>query len=243
MSNKAVVAYSGGMDSTVLLYHAKCYHDKVIALSFNYNQRHSKELEFAKINTQKLGIEHKIIDISFFGELANTSSLTNKSIEVDDVKNIIGEAQPSQYIPYRNMMLLSICSATAESANASTVYYGAAQADSVAGYWDGSQSFVDAINKVVGLNRKNQIIINAPLLEMSKKQIIQYGVQLGVNFKDTTTCYRGEELSCGTCPSCSLRLRGFIDAGYRDPLFYQNQDKLNEIYHQNSCTTLTDSDQ
>lgn len=220
MSSIAVVSFSGGLDSTVLLYHAKRYHDKVIALSFNYKQRHIKELEYAKRTAHNLNIEHKIIDISFFSELANTSSLTNNNISVALTKDMMGEAQSSNYIPFRNMMLLSICSAAAESANANTVYHGAAQADSVAGYWDGADSFIKAINGVTSLNRKNKIEIRAPLLEMSKKQITEYGIQLGVNFKETTTCYKGEEKACGQCPACSLRLQGFIQAGYIDPLEY-----------------------
>lgn len=219
--NTAIVSYSGGADSTVLLYHAKRYHDKVIALSFNYNQRHSKELEYAKINTQKLNIEHKIIDISFFKELANTSSLTNNDIKVENARDIIGDAQPAQYIPFRNLMILSICAATAESAKADIIYHGAAQTDSIAGYWDGSENFIESLNKVFLLNRKNKIQVRAPLLIMSKAEIIRYGINLGVNFKETWTCYNGKEKSCGICPSCSLRLKGFIDEKLIDPQEYE----------------------
>jgi 7-cyano-7-deazaguanine synthase len=238
LQKTAIVSYSGGMDSTVLLYHAKRYHDKVIALSFNYKQRHSKELVIANYNTDRLGIEHKIIDISFFKDLANTSSLTNNNIDVDNVKDMMGDAQPRQYIPFRNMMLLSICCAAAESNNANTVYHGAAEADSVAGYWDGAQSFIEAMNNVSILNRKNKIEIVAPLLPMSKSKIIQYGKDLSVDFSKTWTCYSGRELSCGTCPACSLRLQGFIEAKLRDPLTYEIQDKLEAIYKQKECVSL-----
>jgi len=238
MSTKAVVSYSGGADSTVLLYHAKRYHDQVVALSFNYRQRHSKELEYAQYNTSKLGIEHKIIDISFFKDLAHTSSLTNDSIKVDNVKDMIGEAQPNQYVPFRNMMLLSISCAAAESYGANYVYHGAAQVDSLAGYWDGADTFIKSINDVVSLNRKNKIVIHAPLLEMSKKQIIEYGINLGVDFAQTWTCYKGEKLSCGVCPACSLRLQGFVEAGYIDPLFYDNQHKIEAVYTSKNCVKV-----
>ncbi len=221
--NNAVVCLSGGMDSTVLLYHAKRHHDNVLALSFNYQQRHLRELEFAKYHTQKLGIEHKILDISFFKEIAHTSSLTNSDIPVDNVKNMVGEAQPVQYVPCRNLMLLSICAAAAESFNANSVYHGAAQADSIAGYWDGASTFIDALNNVLLLNRKNKIQVVTPLLDMSKKNIIEYGLSLDVDFSKTLTCYNGKEIACGTCPSCSLRLMGWIQAQKIDPILYQKE--------------------
>ena len=177
--NKAVVPISGGIDSTVLLYHAvKCgKFDEVHAISFNYGQRHSKELDYAKETTKQLDVNHKIIDLSFFKHI-NSSSLTNPDIDVAKTRDVLGDAQTVNYVPFRNQMLLSICSAIAESLEANTVFHGAAQVDTQAGYWDGSEEFVDVVNNVTDLNRENRIVIEAPLLEMSKAEINRSMIRL-----------------------------------------------------------------
>jgi len=218
---KAVVPFSGGMDSTTILYHVKEMYDEAYAISFFYGQRHKKELEAAQKIAQKVGVkEHRIIDVSFFKGLATTSSLTNTDIDVAKAKDVMGDPQTVNYVPFRNMMLLSIACAYAEAVGASTVYHGAAQADSVAGYWDGSPEFLNEINKVTALNRRNKIAIKAPLLTMSKGEIIKFGTILGVDYADTWTCYQGEEEACGECTACALRIKGFIDARTMDPLKY-----------------------
>ena len=132
----------------------------------------------------------------------------------------MGDPQTVNYVPFRNMMVLSIACAAAESIDATSVQYGAAQADSVAGYWDGSAEFLNSINEVTMLNRRSKIKIEAPLIEKSKADIIKCGTELGVPFEKTWTCYEGVEVSCGTCPACSLRLKGFIDAKIQDPIPY-----------------------
>lgn len=219
---KAVVPFSGGMDSTTILYHVKDMYDEVYTLSFFYGQKHKKELNVAQLTAQKVGVkEHKLIDISFFKELASTSSLTNNNIDVAKAKEVMGDPQTVNYVPFRNLMLLSMACAYAETVGASTVYHGAAQADSVAGYWDGSPEFLNEINKVTALNRRNKIGIKAPLLTMSKAEIIKFGTSLGVNYVDTWTCYEGEEKACGECTACALRLKGFIDARIKDPIEYK----------------------
>ena len=221
-SGKCVVNFSGGMDSTVLLYSAIKDYDEVLALSFVYGQRHAKELTAAReITTALPSVVHKIIDVSFFKDIANKSALTNPDIAVAKAKDVMGDPQTVNYVPFRNMMLLSIANAAAESIGADTVMYGAAQADSVAGYWDGSEEFLSAINQVNILNRRNKIKIKAPLIEKSKEDIIKWGTELGVPFEKTWTCYEGRELSCGTCTACSLRLQGFISAKIKDPLQYE----------------------
>jgi 7-cyano-7-deazaguanine synthase len=221
--NKVVVPISGGMDSTVLLYKAKNKFDEVYALSFNYNQRHSKELDYAIKTTSLLKIPHQVLDISFFRHIASASALTNNNIAVAKAKDVMGDPQTPNYVPNRNMMMLSIAVAYAETIGASTVYHGAAQVDSVAGYWDGSQEFLGKINDLLFLNRRNKIQIEAPLIELSKKEIIELGISLNVSFKDTWTCYEGKDKACAVCTACSLRLKGFIDAGYKDPLDYSIQ--------------------
>ena len=222
MRNKVVVPFSGGMDSTTLLYHAKNMGDEVHAVSFNYGQKHKKELEAAQRTINKIKpASYRVIDISFFKDVIPTSSLTNSDIDVAKAKDVMGDPQTVNYVPFRNMMLLSIACAYAEAVGANTVFHGAAQADSVAGYWDGSPEFLVAINNVTGLNRRNRINIKAPLIDMSKAVIIKFGGEMRVPYEDTWTCYEGDEKACGECTACALRLKGFIDAKIKDPIEYK----------------------
>ena len=223
-SSKAVVPISGGMDSTVLLHYAANKYDKITAVSFAYGQKHSeRELACALKQVQSINktVEYRIINIPFFKDVCNTSSLTNNSIAVAKAKDVMGDPQTVNYVPFRNMMLLSISLAIAESAGASAVFHGAAQADSVAGFWDGSQEFLTQINSLADLNRRHRIKVLAPLIDKSKADIIKLGVKLGVDFSKTWTCYEGETKACGECTACSLRIKGFLDAGFIDPIPYK----------------------
>jgi 7-cyano-7-deazaguanine synthase len=224
---KAVVVFSGGMDSTVVLYHCLKHYKEVYCLSYNYEQRHKKEIERAIDITTDIGVgtgqkivSHIVADLSFYGQLASASALTNKSIAVPKMKDVIGHPQNAAYVPNRNMVMLSIAVGYAESVGALDVHYGAALADDTSGFWDACSSFLEIYNKTLSLNRLNTIQVHAPLIKMSKKEIIKYGIELGVNLSKTLTCYSGEEKNCGICPSCSARIKGFIEAGIIDPLEY-----------------------
>ena len=218
--NKIVITLSGGMDSSVLLYKAAEQYKEVHTVTFDYGQRHDRELQAAE--KQLLNVKHdfsnvlftnKLLDVKYIKDIADTSSLTNDNIDTPDVKDVMGEAQPKSYVPFRNMMFLSILLSYAEKLKADEVWYGAAEADSLAGYWDGSVQFVDKINQICLLNREIDVSVRAPLLEMSKEEIILQGVELGVNFGDTYTCYSGE-YPCDANSGCSaLRLKGFVSAG------------------------------
>jgi len=223
-SSKAVVPISGGMDSSVLLHLAATRYDEIIAVNYDYGQKHrDKELLCATLQIESLDmpVTYQSIKLPFFKDICQVSSLLNDKIAVAKAKDVMGDPQTVNYVPYRNLMLLSISLAIAENAGASTVFHGAAQADSVAGFWDGSVEFLEQINKVSSLNRRNKIVIQAPLIDKSKAEIIKLGIKLGVNFKNTWTCYEGEDMACGECTACSLRIKGFIDAGYIDPLPYK----------------------
>jgi 7-cyano-7-deazaguanine synthase len=223
--SKVVVPFSGGIDSTVLLHYANITgtrREDIYAISFDYGQRHKKELHCARHTADKMGVNYKLIPLGFFKEI-NTSSLTNTNIDVAKTRDVLGDAQTVNYVPFRNQMILSICCAIAESVGADTVMHGAAQVDTQAGYWDGSIEFLEAINNLTSLNRKHRIKIEAPLIEKSKKEIIEWGVELDVDFRNTWTCYEGKEKACGDCPACSSRLQGFIDAGIRDPIEYSRE--------------------
>ena len=245
---KLVLTLSGGMDSSVLLYMAQDRgYNEIHTITFDYGQRHKREL--ACVNKQinnftetfsgwfNLKVTNKVLDVKYIKDIAPTSSLTNKDIDNPNISEMAGDAQPVSYVPFRNMMFLSICSSYAEGVGADTVWYGAAQVDSLAGYWDGSEEFVDTVNGVTALNRENRINIEAPLLVMSKAEIIEEGLRLGVKFNDTWTCYsdRKDKLADATTPSSSLRVKGFMDAGYKDPIQYIQQEKLDGLYKENDC--------
>lgn len=225
---KAVTTISGGMDSTVLLHHIakELGYDEVHAISYKYGQKHSVELEFAKWQTEQLpNVKHQIVDISFFGDIIKSSALTNSNISVAKTKDSQGHPQTVNYVPFRNLMLLSIACAFAESVEATKVFYGAVQLDTIAGFWDGSYEFLDIINKVTALNRKIQIDIEAPFITYTKQQIIEKGLSLGVDFLETHTCYDPQVngnivISCGECTACGGRIKGFMNAGYIDPVDY-----------------------
>lgn len=219
--NKAVVPISGGIDSSVVLAHARKKHDQVFPITFNYGQRHSIELVYAQLQAGK---DYKVVDLTFFRDIAGTSSITNNDIDVAKTKDVLGDAQTVNYVPFRNQMLLSIACAYAESVGANTVYHGAALIDSQAGYWDGSAEFLSSINSLVSLNRKQQIKIEAPLIDKTKKDIILMGKDLGVDYNKTWTCYEGKESACGHCTACSSRIKGFLDAGIKDPIPYLRTD-------------------
>ena len=244
-SKKIVITLSGGMDSSVLLYKAAEQYNEVHTVTFDYGQRHSKELEAAekqlanaKFNYTNVKFTNKLLDVTYIKNIADTSSLTNDNIDTPDVKDIMGEAQPKSYVPFRNLMFLSILLSYAEKMEADEVWYGAAEADSLAGYWDGSVQFVDKINQICLLNREIDVSVRAPLLEMSKKEIILNGVELGVNFGDTYTCYSGDYPCDANSASSALRLKGFVDAGLQDPLRYKQQNKLDSVYRDNNCKSI-----
>ena len=225
--SKCVVIYSGGADSTVILHHAIKSYDAVYCLTYNYNQRHKLEIDKALNYTSYRGVgegqsvqEHTVVDLSFYADLANSSALTNPDIEVPKMRDVIGQAQTLAYVPNRNTVMLSIAAGYAESIGAETILYGAALADDTSGFWDCTKNYLELFNSVLALNRKNTIQVQAPLISKSKKEIIQYGVELGVDFSKTLTCYNGGEIACGTCPACAARIKGFIDAKLIDPVSY-----------------------
>jgi len=212
------------MDSTVLLHLAASRYDKIITVNYDYGQKHrDKEVNCAsfQIETLDMPVDSLHIKLPFFRDICQVSSLLNNKIAVAKAKDVMGDPQTVNYVPYRNLMLLSISLAIAENYGASTVFHGAAQADSVAGFWDGSEEFLEQINKVSALNRRNRIVVQAPLIDKSKEEIVKLGIKLGVNFSQTWTCYEGEEQACGECTACSLRIKGFIDSRVIDPLKYK----------------------
>jgi len=224
--SKAVVPISGGLDSSVILNIACKEHDDVYAITYDYGQKHNKELLYAGCQVDEYNNieDHKIVDIKFFKHIAPTSSLTNNNIKVAHAKDVLGDAQTVNYVPFRNMMMLSIACSYAEAVGADTVYHGSALVDSQAGYWDGSIEFLENINNLTALNRKNRIQIKAPLIKASKKEIIRMGMYNKVKFEETWTCYEGGEKACGYCTACSSRIQGFLQNNIKDPIEYDRTD-------------------
>ncbi len=221
---KAVVLISGGIDSTVLLHLLRRQGYMLHALSFRYGQRHSRELDCARLQCERAGVRiHKCIDMRFMGELLGASStLMEAGGPVPDLADIPEKMrdQPPTYVPNRNMLLLSAAAAWAEAIGADRVFYGA-QAQDEYGYWDCTSAFLEGINALLALNRRCPVVIEAPLLHNSKTDNIRLGIELGVDFASTWSCYRGEDSACGRCPTCVERLNAFERAGIPDPIPYR----------------------
>jgi len=219
---KAVVLLSGGLDSTTTLAMAGMAHD-CYALSFDYGQRQKIELEHAKKIAQVMGAkEHLILhlDLALIGGSALTSDL---AVPKDGVKAGI----PVTYVPARNTILLAHALAWAEVLGAESIFIGVNAVD-YSGYPDCRQPFLSAFEKMANLGTKagvegKKINIIAPLINMSKAEIIMFGTLLGVDYGLTHSCYDPVgELACGRCDACRLRLKGFAEVGLEDPISYQS---------------------
>lgn len=222
----AVVAASGGMDSCVTAAIA-AQNFELAMLHVNYGQRTEKrELKsFLDICDFYRVEKRMIIDISYLAKIGG-SALVDKNIEIRNA-DLNSREIPSTYVPFRNANILSICVSWAEVLGAQNIFIGAVYEDS-SGYPDCAPAFFEAFEKAANLGTRPQtkIKIVAPLLNMTKAEIVAKGMELNAPFHLTWSCYRDEEIACGTCDSCALRLRGFQEAGYDDPIPY----KVKPIY-------------
>lgn len=218
--SKAVVLLSGGLDSTTALYLAKSEGHEVHALSFDYGQRHERELESARRIAQAAGVaSHQVVSLKL-GQWGG-SSLTDKTMTVGD-GDVDRTDIPDTYVPARNMVFLSVAASMAEALGAQDIYIGVSEVD-YSGYVDCRQVFIDAMERainlgtVMGAEKGQPIKLHAPFAHMTKADEIRLGRRLGVDFSQTWSCYRGGERPCGTCDSCLLRAKAFAEAGIEDP--------------------------
>lgn len=218
MSQKVVVIFSGGMDSFTVLNLAVKQGLDVFALSFDYGQRHKKELDYAARACKSLGVAHKIVDISAINQLIGGSSLTS-DIDVAE-GHYAEESMKTTVVPNRNMILLSMAVGYAVSLEASKVYYGAHSGDHAI-YPDCRPEFVHKMNDVCAIANYEAIEIITPYLEVSKTAILTAGLAMNLDYAQTWTCYNGREKACGKCGACQERLEAFSENGVRDPLEYE----------------------
>lgn len=222
MSRKAVVLLSGGMDSATVLAIAREAGHECYALSFRYGQRHSAELEAASRLAEQFGVrEHRIIDLDLAG--IGGSALTDLDIEVPQTP---GAGIPVTYVPARNTVFLSIALAWAEVLEAGDIYIGVNAVD-FSGYPDCRPGFIEAFETMANLATKaavegRPVRINTPLIDLTKAEIIQRGQALGIDYRDTVSCYQADADSraCGRCDACRLRRAGFEAAGVKDATRY-----------------------
>ncbi len=221
---KAVILLSGGLDSATCLAIAKDLGFTPFTLSFAYGQRHSYELEAAKLIAKKMGVEtHRVVNLDL-GQFGG-SALTDLNIDVPKYKN--SGSIPVTYVPARNTVFLAIALSFAESIGAYDIFIGANAVD-YSGYPDCRPEFIDAFQNLANLATKagvegQRYNIATPLLHLSKAEIIAAGIKLGVDYSLTVSCYQASLTgkACGFCDSCTLRRNGFIAAKVKDPTNYQ----------------------
>ncbi|MBU4185164.1 MAG: 7-cyano-7-deazaguanine synthase QueC [Proteobacteria bacterium] len=225
---KAVVLSSGGIDSTTVMAIAKQEGFEIFSLSFFYEQRHSFEIEAARKVAEAMGVKkHLILDIDL--KKIGGSALTDNNIDVPKRRNSssISEEIPATYVPARNTIFLSYALAWSEVLNSSDIFIGVNAID-YSGYPDCRPEYIEAFEKMANLATKAgvegriKLKIRTPLISMTKAEIIKKGLELGVDYSLTRSCYdpSSDNLACGQCDSCLLRKQGFEDAGIIDPTEY-----------------------
>jgi len=226
-TRKAVVLLSGGLDSSTTAAIARDLDFEIFALSFRYGQRHEHELVAAQSIARELGVKrHEVIDIDL-GKLVASALTADIDVPKHDTAEEIPQAVPVTYVPARNTVFLSYALGWAEELHSSDIFLGVNAVD-YSGYPDCRPEFLQAFEAMANLATKRSavdgttITIHAPLIDLTKAQIIAKGISLGVDYQLTTSCYDppAAQVSCGRCDACLLRLRGFAENGLTDPIAY-----------------------
>ena len=222
MASKAIVLVSGGMDSCVTAAIAAKENDELAFLHISYGQRtEARERRAFNEIADHCGVKDRLdVSIEYLARIGG-SSLTDASMEVAE-GDIESKEIPTSYVPFRNANMLAIATSWAEVIGATGIYIGAVAEDS-SGYPDCRTEFYEAFQKTIdnGTKPETRISVRTPIIELSKAEIVRKGIDLDAPLHLTWSCYRSEDLACGTCDSCALRLRGFERAGVEDPIPYR----------------------
>lgn len=223
---KAMVLSSGGVDSTTALGLAVSKYGKenVIALSISYGQKHDKEIQAAIAVSEYYGVEHLFLDLAEIFQYSDCTLLKQSDKEIplesyaEQIKETKGNKPVSTYVPFRNGLFLSSAASIALSKGCSVIYYGA-HADDSAGfaYPDCSPVFNEAMNKAIYEGSGHQLTIEAPFVDMNKAGVVKMGLELGVPYELTWSCYEGGDEPCGKCGTCIDRAAAFAANGVEDP--------------------------
>lgn len=223
---KALVLSSGGVDSTTALGLAvkKYGRENVIALSVFYGQKHDKEIKASVAMADYYGVEHLFLDLSVIFKDSNCSLLSHSTEEIpeesyaDQIRKTEGEKPVSTYVPFRNGLFLSSAASIALSRDCSVIYYGAHADDSAgAAYPDCSPVFNNAMNEAIWEGSGHQLRIEAPFVNVSKADVVRMGLEIGVPYELTWSCYEGGEEPCGKCATCIDRAAAFAANHVEDP--------------------------
>ena len=239
MPTYGVILLSGGLDSTTVAAHAQKATDHLSALTFHYGQSHSKEVECAQEIARLMGIQHHLLDISFFGKVAWYSALTSPDrFPVPESRSVpqMGVSIPITYVPLRNTFFLSLGAAFLESQVLYAIevesvdpkameasLFMASNAIDYSGYPDCRPEYFEKMSDALGYGSKLwteyqvPIRVETPIIHMSKSEIVKMGIKLRAPLELTWSCYQGDPVPCGACDSCLLRAKGFRDAGLVDP--------------------------
>lgn len=222
MGIKAVTIISGGMDSVTLAHDLKAQGYDQHLISFNYGQRHKKELKYAHEAAVDLGCKHDIIMLDSVKRLFTGSSLTDSSISVPE-GHYAADTMKATIVPNRNAIMLSIAWGVAISDGADVVAYGAHAGDHNV-YPDCRQEFVVSLQAALQIGTETYIQFARPYIGISKTDILKLGLALGVDYSKTWSCYQGGEVACGRCGTCTERLESFSQVGQEDPIPYLDRE-------------------
>lgn len=227
LNSRAVVLLSGGLDSATVLAEARAQGFELYALTVRYGQRHSVEIDAARRVAQAIGVTQHVVtklDLRVFGGSALTDDI---DVPKDTPPDAIGSGIPVTYVPARNTIFLALAMAWAETLGASDVFIGVNALD-YSGYPDCRPEFIEAFERLAAVATKagvegKALDIHTPLIRMTKSEIIRRGVELGVDYENTVSCYdpSSEGEACGRCDACALRRKGFREAGVPDPTPYR----------------------
>lgn len=216
--NKALVVFSGGQDSTTCLAWALERFDEVRTLTFDYGQRHRVEISQAAKVAKLAGVNHEVMNIDLFKKMSENALTHEREIDPGDNKTL-----PSTFVPGRNLIFLSLACIKAFQLGISDVVTGVCQTD-YSGYPDCRNDFIQSLQKSCSLALDTPMDVHTPLMFLTKAETVGMIHDLGKLdwLRESHTCYEGQRPACGTCPACKLRLKGFQETGFEDPLRYQD---------------------